>query len=193
MLLTCKVSRNEVWKQNFIYVTFSGWSVFQMERELKKIQKTNINQSWWVIPVSGGCGCLGERRLGVPGQSGSSGSCRLFPHFLKKIAVQKMSGKTPGSPRHPSSRHPRSSDSGRGTRAKYTAIGPLVAHSTPNRESQIGTILIADSLSVTPLLWPLSRYTVSAQNLAANSHNFNQKNPRAHKKNRHSPPLPNPK
>ena len=43
-------------------------------------------------------------------KSGSSGSCRLFLHFLRKIAVQKMSGKTPGSPRHPSSRHPRPSD-----------------------------------------------------------------------------------
>ena len=43
-------------------------------------------------------------------KSGSSGSCRLFLHFLRKIAVQEMSGKTPGSPRHPSSRHPRPSD-----------------------------------------------------------------------------------
>ena len=43
-------------------------------------------------------------------KSGSSGSCRLFLHFLRKIAVQGMSGKTPGSPRHPSSRHPRPSD-----------------------------------------------------------------------------------
>ena len=58
----------------------------------------------------GGHGCLEEGRLGVPGQvwkSGSSGSCRLLLHFLGKIAVQEMSGKTPGSPRHPSSRHPR--------------------------------------------------------------------------------------
>ena len=43
-------------------------------------------------------------------KSGSSGSCHLFLHFLWKIAVQNMSGKTPGSPRHPSSRHPRPSD-----------------------------------------------------------------------------------
>ena len=34
-------------------------------------------------------------------KSGSSGSCGLFLHFLGKIAVQEMSGKTPGSPRHP--------------------------------------------------------------------------------------------
>ena len=33
-------------------------------------------------------------------KSGSSGSCRLFLHFLGKIAVRKMSGRTPGSPRH---------------------------------------------------------------------------------------------
>ena len=31
-------------------------------------------------------------------------------HFLGKIAVPKMSGKAPGSPRHPSSRRPRPSD-----------------------------------------------------------------------------------
>ena len=40
-------------------------------------------------------------------KSGSSGSCRLFLHFLGKIAVQEMSRGTPGSPRDPSSRHPR--------------------------------------------------------------------------------------
>ena len=38
-------------------------------------------------------------------KSGSSGSCQLFLHFLGKIAVRKMSGKAPGSPRYPSSRH----------------------------------------------------------------------------------------
>ena len=43
-------------------------------------------------------------------KSGSSGSCRLFLRFLGKIAVRKMSGRTPGTPRHPSSRHPRSSE-----------------------------------------------------------------------------------
>ena len=42
-------------------------------------------------------------------KSGCSGSCRLFLHFLGKIAVQKLSGRRPGSPRHPSSRHPRPS------------------------------------------------------------------------------------
>ena len=43
-------------------------------------------------------------------KSGSSGSCRLFLYFLGKSAVQKMSGSTPGSPRHPSCRHPRPSE-----------------------------------------------------------------------------------
>ena len=33
-------------------------------------------------------------------KSGSSGSRRLFLHFLGKIAVRKMSGRTPGNPRH---------------------------------------------------------------------------------------------
>ena len=43
-------------------------------------------------------------------KSGSSGSCRLFLHFLGKIAVRKTSGRTSGSPRHPSCRHPRPSE-----------------------------------------------------------------------------------
>ena len=33
-----------------------------------------------------------------------------FLHFPEKIAVRKTSGRTPGSPRHPSSRHPRPSE-----------------------------------------------------------------------------------
>ena len=37
------------------------------------------------------------------------GTLRLFLCFLGKMAVQAMSGKTPGSPRRPSSRHPRPS------------------------------------------------------------------------------------
>ena len=53
-------------------------------------------------------------------KSGSSGSCRLFLHFLGKIAVQEMSGKTPGSPRHPSSRHPRPSEN-------YSVMGSFEA------------------------------------------------------------------
>ena len=48
-------------------------------------------------------------------KSGSSGFCCLFLHFLGKIAVQEMSGKTPGSPRRPSSRHPRPSETTHGT------------------------------------------------------------------------------
>ena len=43
-------------------------------------------------------------------RSGSSGSCRLFLHFLGKIAVRKMSGRAPGSPRHPSCRYRLPSD-----------------------------------------------------------------------------------
>ena len=61
------------------------------------------------IPVSGDRGCLEEGRLGVQGQVWEF-RFRLFLHFLGKIAVQEMSGKTPGSPRHPSSRHPRPSE-----------------------------------------------------------------------------------
>ena len=45
----------------------------------------------------------------IQAKSGSSGSGRLFLGFLGKVAVRKMSGKTPGSPRHPSSRHVRPS------------------------------------------------------------------------------------
>ena len=61
--------------------------------------------------------CLGRSRMSGRRMSGSSRpslgvqvSCRLFLHFLGKIAVRKMSGRTPGSPRHPSSRHLRPSD-----------------------------------------------------------------------------------
>ena len=44
-------------------------------------------------------------------KSGSSGSCRLFLNFLgKNRSSRKCLGKTPGGPRHPSSRHPRPSD-----------------------------------------------------------------------------------
>ena len=57
-----------------------------------------------------GCGCLKERRLGVPGQVWEFRFLLPFPHFVGKIAVPEMSGKTPGSPRHPSSRHPQPSD-----------------------------------------------------------------------------------
>ena len=53
-------------------------------------------------------------------KSGSSGSCGLFLHFLGKIAVQEMPGKTPGSPRRPSSRHPRPSDSDTKLFRKYS-------------------------------------------------------------------------
>ena len=67
--------------------------------------------------------------------SGSSGSCRLFLHFLGKIAVRKMSGRTPGSPRHSSSRHPRPSDT-----------PPFIAVFTP----PLCTPLIEKSLLRTP-------------------------------------------
>ena len=43
-------------------------------------------------------------------KSGRSCFCLLFLNFLGKFAVQKMSGRTPGGPRHPSSRHPQASD-----------------------------------------------------------------------------------
>ena len=39
-------------------------------------------------------------------KSGSSGSCRLCLHFR----TSKMSGQTPGSSRHPFSRHPQPSE-----------------------------------------------------------------------------------
>ena len=57
------------------------------------------------------------RRTSGTSRSSLGGSCRPFLHFLGKIAVQTMSGKAPESPRHPSSRHPRSSK----TRKCYAA------------------------------------------------------------------------
>ena len=47
--------------------------------------------------MSSGRGCLGEGRLGLPGQ--------VWELRLGKIAVPNMSGEAPGSPRHPFSRH----------------------------------------------------------------------------------------
>ena len=64
----------------------------------------------FVVRHTEGRGCLGEGRLGVPGQVWEFRFCCFFLHFLGKIAIQEMSGKTPGSPRHPSSRHPRPSE-----------------------------------------------------------------------------------
>ena len=46
----------------------------------------------------------------------SKGYCAIWggiSHWAAKITVQEMSGKTPGIPRHPSSRHPRPSDKDR--------------------------------------------------------------------------------
>ena len=54
---------------------------------------------------SGGRGCLGEGRLGLPCRVWELRSLPSFPSFPREIAIQTMSGKTPGSPRHPSTRH----------------------------------------------------------------------------------------
>ena len=56
--------------------------------------------------TSGGRGCLGEGRLGLPGQVWELRFLRLFVRFLGKISVPKLSGKATGTPRHSSSRHP---------------------------------------------------------------------------------------
>ena len=77
-------------------------------------------------------------------KSGSSGSCRLFLHFLRKIAVRKMSGRTPGSPRHPSCRHPRPSDTKKTTRSKFA---------TRSVFSAAGWFTIAAHLVRTPFSW----------------------------------------
>ena len=65
--------------------------------------------------VSGDRGRLGEGRLGVRQVSWEFRFLPSFPYFLGKVAVQEISGKTPGSPRHPSSRHPRPSDCASGS------------------------------------------------------------------------------
>ena len=77
-----------------------NWRSENLDTE-KKIEKSRFG---W--PRMSGRRTSGSSRA----KSGSSGSCRLFLHFLGKIAVQEMSGRTPGSPRHPCSRHPCSSD-----------------------------------------------------------------------------------
>ena len=53
-------------------------------------------------PYSGGRGCLGEGRLGLPGQVWELRFLLSFPSFPgEKTASPKMPGKAPGSPRHP--------------------------------------------------------------------------------------------
>ena len=77
-------------------------STKEHKRESAKIRKKSANRGVvdvWVRDV-----------WDYQAKPGSSVSYLLFLHFLGKIAVQKMSGKTPGSPRHPSSRHPRPSE-----------------------------------------------------------------------------------
>ena len=53
-------------------------------------------------PPLRGRGCLGEGRLGVSGQVWEFRFLPLFPSFPReKLSVQEVSGKAPGSPRHP--------------------------------------------------------------------------------------------
>ena len=60
-----------------------------MTWEQKNQPEIFLHKVFW-RPFSGGRRCLGAGRLGLPG---SSGSCRLFLHFLAKIAVKKCLGK----------------------------------------------------------------------------------------------------
>ena len=55
---------------------------------------------------SGGRGCLGEGRLGLPCQVWEFRFLASFPSFARDNRF-KIVWKTPGSPRHPSTRHPR--------------------------------------------------------------------------------------
>ena len=66
----------------------------------------------WEFPhMSGARGCLGEGRLGVPGQVWEFRFLLSFPSFPRENrSIQEMSGKMLRSPRRPSSRHPRSSE-----------------------------------------------------------------------------------
>ena len=59
---------------------------------------------------SGGRRCLGEGRLGVPGQVREFRFVLSFPSFPRENWNSRNVWKTPGSPRHPSSRHPRPSE-----------------------------------------------------------------------------------
>ena len=79
-------------------------------------------------------------------KSGSSGSCRLFLHFLAKIAVQEMSGKTSGSPRHPSSRHPRPSE-------KYISTPPIVSQYASRLHRSTPPMCIAKFFEKSWWLW----------------------------------------
>ena len=70
---------------------------------------------------SGGRGYLGEGRLGLPGQVWELRFLPSFPSFSRETRSSNISGKTPGSPRHPSSRHPRPSHTKRFLKDKLSA------------------------------------------------------------------------
>ena len=83
----------------------------------------------------------------IQAKSGSPGSCPLFLHFLGETPVQKMSGRSPGSPRHPSSRHPRSSDT-----ARHLLRTLLRTFSTPVSRTLPRTLLRRARCCTTPLV-----------------------------------------
>ena len=71
--------------------------------------KARENDKLTPFCLSGGHGCLGEGRLGLPGQVWEVRFLPSFPSFPGENR-SSMSGRTPGSPTHPSSRHPRPSE-----------------------------------------------------------------------------------
>ena len=54
---------------------------------------TKMGEVHELFVLAGGRGCLGEERLGVPGQVGSSGSCHLFLVSKGKSQFKKCLGK----------------------------------------------------------------------------------------------------
>ena len=72
-------------------------------------------------------------------KSGSPGACPLILHFIGKIALQKMSGKMPGSPRHPSCRHARPSDQNTTDSKSHCDSKLLLQYSPPDKHYPINS------------------------------------------------------
>ena len=98
-------------------------------------------------------------------KSGSSGSCRLLPDFLGKIAVQEMSGKTPGTPRHPSSRRPRPSENVPDT-MKCERITQLISRKIFRESARVVKVEVTILFKIITFLVrkPLNHVTVIAKN-----------------------------
>ena len=95
----------------------NSWDVLLLDGRKCAFQKGHARVETRVLKtracwknVSGGRGCLEEGRLGVPGQVWEFRFLPSFPSFPRENRSSRSVWETPGSPRPPSSRHPRPSE-----------------------------------------------------------------------------------